>query len=56
MREKQEIIIHIDVCFLMDCTGSMAPFIKAAKEKILEIILKVESIFNINNQMSNESK
>eukprot|EP00026_Physarum_polycephalum_P008691 Phypoly_transcript_08787.p1 GENE.Phypoly_transcript_08787~~Phypoly_transcript_08787.p1 ORF type:complete len:391 (+),score=66.47 Phypoly_transcript_08787:177-1349(+) len=34
----------IDVCFLMDCTGSMGSFISAAKEKILEIITKVETI------------
>jgi len=34
----------IDVCFLMDCTGSMGSFINAAKEKILEIIAKVEGI------------
>jgi len=34
----------IDVCFVMDCTGSMGSFITAAKEKILEIILEVEKI------------
>jgi hypothetical protein len=31
----------------MDCTGSMGSFISAAKEKILEIITKVEGIFNL---------
>jgi len=34
----------IDVCFLMDCTGSMSSFINAAKTKIREIVREVEKI------------
>ncbi len=35
----------VDVCFLMDCTGSMGDWIEAAQQKIVEIISQVKPQF-----------
>ncbi|CAG8783136.1 31151_t:CDS:1, partial [Racocetra persica] len=37
--------MNVDLCFVLDCTGSMSPYIEAAKEHIL----KVASYVNSNN-------
>ncbi|CAG8680978.1 6815_t:CDS:1, partial [Cetraspora pellucida] len=42
---KIENLMNLDLCFILDCTGSMSPYIKAAKEHIL----KVASYVNSNN-------
>jgi len=39
--QNDKILYGVDVCFLMDCTGSMSAFIKAAKEKVYEIIREI---------------
>ncbi|CAG8827101.1 8293_t:CDS:1, partial [Racocetra persica] len=37
--------MNFDLCFVLDCTSSMSPYIEAAKEHIL----KVASYINSNN-------
>ncbi len=35
-------ILQIDVCFLVDCTGSMGPYIKAVKKNIKKLRDRVQ--------------
>lgn len=35
--------LQLDLCFLMDCTGSMGPWIKETKQKIIDIVEYVQS-------------
>ncbi|KAF0513376.1 kinase-like protein [Gigaspora margarita] len=35
--------MNVDICFVLDCTGSMSPYIKAAKEHILKVANYVNS-------------
>lgn len=44
IRETEKVMLGVDVCFLVDCTGSMTQFIKAVKERIGEIVVEVSSI------------
>jgi len=37
-----EYIANLDVCFMMDCTGSMQPYIDRARNKVKEIIEEVK--------------
>eukprot|EP00891_Asterochloris_glomerata_P008577 jgi/Astpho2/8577/Aster-x0361 len=34
----------VDICFLMDCTGSMGPYIEACKAKVQEIMRAAEEV------------
>lgn len=43
-RNLDRVQYGIDICFCMDCTGSMGSFIEAAKTKIREIIEEVKHI------------
>ncbi|CAG8584474.1 10173_t:CDS:2, partial [Cetraspora pellucida] len=38
-----ENLMNLDLCFVLDCTGSMSPYIKAAKEHILNVASYVNS-------------
>jgi len=37
--------VTIDLCFLMDCTGSMGPWIQTTKDKIKSITFEVQTLF-----------
>jgi len=36
-RRRGQDVIQVDICFVMDCTGSMAAYIDAAKEQLVQI-------------------
>ncbi len=33
--------VHVDICFCIDVTGSMAPFLRATKEQIAAIVMGI---------------
>lgn len=42
----------LDLCFLMDCTGSMASWIEAAKQEVVNIILKAHNMYQVQIRVS----
>lgn len=50
-RQLKERIKMVDICFLMDCTGTMTPFISAAKAQITKILDAATFKFEGNTEM-----
>jgi len=44
LQQRQKVLYGVDLCFIMDCTGSMRPWIEAAKNKIRELAAAVKNI------------
>jgi len=44
LEEYRRVLYGVDICFLMDCTGSMGSWINITKDKILEVYNSIRNI------------